>query len=110
MKKKFHGIYKHIAATYEEVLHLIGEGYQKEDIVIIMSPTILVSDALTGRRSRERRQKSLLESVFPLRHYSPETFLSFSPEDQALIKPYQEKLEQGYILILIIQSEASTKK
>lgn len=101
MAPKIHGTYDHIAEAYEAVLHLIGSGWAKDRIIVIMSSTVPVSDKLTGRRCREIRQKSLLESVFPLRKYSPESFAELSDQDKELIRPYIRDLDKGRIVLVL---------
>lgn len=104
MESYVHGVYSHIAEAYEAVLHLIGSGHSKDHIIIIMAPTVMVSDKRTGRRSREVRQKSLLETAFPLRRYSPEYFAGLSAREKELIRPYIRDFEKGRIVLVVESS------
>lgn len=106
MDKAFYGVYDNIADTYEAVLHLIGTGHKKENIIVVMSPTVPVGQYRDlAKAKREIRQKSLLETVFPLCTFRPDTWEELSPDIQVLLKSHHNALEAGKI-VLLLQTEA----
>lgn len=102
MTRKFHGIYDSISDTYKAVLTLIGTGYAKDDICVVMSRTLpSVTSNEPKHLNREERQKSLLESVFPLHICNSDNFSEFPKDIQRVLRPYLKNLEQGKIVLLI---------
>lgn len=102
MAKHVHGVYNSIAESYAAVLHLIGSGWRKEEIIVVMRRTVPVGvGGDIEHRNREVRQKNLLEAVFPLRTYSPEYFDNLSDADRRVLRPYLKDLDNGRIVLVL---------
>lgn len=100
-----HGVYDNISETYKAVLQLIGTGWNKNQLILITSALAVSDDEIDEiNRQQAIRQKSLLETVFPLRNYSQEYFSGLSDDHKAMLLPYQADLEAGRVVLVVSSS------
>ncbi|MFM9414511.1 hypothetical protein ACKQTC_09045 [Peptococcus simiae] len=105
MDAHVHGVYDNISETYKAVLQLIGTGWNKNQLILITS-ALAVNDDEGNELDRQQaiRQKSLLETVFPLRNYSQNYFSGLSDDHKAMLLPYQADLEAGRVVLVVSAS------
>lgn len=101
-EKHVHGVYHSIAESYAAVLHLIGSGWRKENIIVIMQHSVPVGiDGNIEERNREMQQKNLLETAFPMRTYTLDYFHELCDNDRDILQPYLKDLEAGHIVLVL---------
>ena len=98
MAARVHGVYDDISETYKAVLQLIGSGWRKDQLVLITA-ALPVTDDLDRRQVV--RQKSLLETVFPLRTYSQAYVGGLCEAHKSMLLPYQADLDAGRIVLVL---------
>ena len=106
MAARVHGVYDDISETYKAVLQLIGSGWRKDQLVLITAALPVTDD-----RRQVVRQKSLLETVFPLRTYSQAYVGGLCEAHKSMLLPYQADFDARRIvrpaIVLVLSNDHS---
>ncbi|MBS5915369.1 MAG: hypothetical protein KIB49_00995 [Clostridiales bacterium] len=102
MAARVHGVYDDISETYKAVLQLIGSGWRKDQLVLITAALPVTDDQADDLDRRQVvLQKSLLETVFPLRTYSQAYVGGLCEAHKTMLLPYQADLDAGRIVLVL---------